>query len=68
MVTQDLVAQGYDARTIAREAAKLIDGGGGGKPDVAQAGGRDPSKLDSALNTAKDIVKQMPTGSSEYNS
>lgn len=64
MVTQDLVTRGYDARIIAREAAKLIGGGGGGKPDVAQAGGRDPSKLESALNTAKDTITQMPTGTS----
>ncbi len=39
----------FDARTIVKEATKICGGGGGGKPDLAQAGGKDPSKLDEAL-------------------
>ena len=45
MVTPDLVKSGIDASEIARGAAKVIDGGGGGRPDVAQAGGRRTDKL-----------------------
>jgi alanyl-tRNA synthetase len=39
-VSQDLVKQGFNAGSIVREAAKVAGGGGGGRPDMAQAGGR----------------------------
>ena len=39
----------FDARLVVKEATKICGGGGGGKPDLAQAGGKDPSKLDEAL-------------------
>jgi alanyl-tRNA synthetase len=42
-------AAGLDARAIASEAASLIGGGGGGSPEVATAGGRDPSGIDACL-------------------
>jgi alanyl-tRNA synthetase len=55
-VTQDLVAKGYDAGKIVREVAKVTGGGGGGKPNLAQAGGKDKSKLDEALRMAKGLI------------
>jgi alanyl-tRNA synthetase len=55
-VTQDLVAKGYDAGKIVREAAKVTGGGGGGRPNLAQAGGKDKSKLDEALRVAKGLI------------
>jgi alanyl-tRNA synthetase len=55
-VTQDLVAKGYDAGKIVREVAKVTGGGGGGKPNMAQAGGKDKSKLDEALRVAKGLI------------
>jgi alanyl-tRNA synthetase len=58
MVTPDLVEKGLDASEIARGAAKAIGGGGGGKADVAQAGGRDAAKLDEALNLVAGLVKE----------
>ena len=58
MVTSDLVAKGLDARDIARGAAKAIGGGGGGRPEVAQAGGRDIDKLDEALGLVADLVRE----------
>ena len=58
MVTSDLVARGLDAREIARGAAKAIGGGGGGRPEVAQAGGRDAGKLDEALGLVADLVRE----------
>ena len=57
MVTDDLIAErGLNAAEIARSAARLMGGGGGGRPNVAQAGGRDASKLDAALARARDLA------------
>lgn len=59
MVTRDLIdAHGLNASDIARRAARAVGGGGGGRPDVAQAGGRDASKLEDALNMVPDIVRE----------
>ena len=58
MVTDDLVAKGFDASEIARGAAKAIGGGGGGQPDVAQAGGRRADKLSEALSLVPDLVRK----------
>ncbi len=55
-VTSDLVAKGYDAGKIVREVAKATGGGGGGKPNLAQAGGKDKEKLDEALRLAKSLI------------
>ena len=56
MVTADLVSRGLNAGTIARDAAKLMGGGGGGRPEMAQAGGRQPEKLDDALAAVPSLV------------
>jgi len=53
------VARGLHAGNIVKEAARVVGGGGGGRPDFAQAGGRDPSKLDEALATAERLVGEM---------
>ncbi len=58
MVTADLVEQGLDASVIARGAAKAIQGGGGGRPDVAQAGGRRADRLDDALALVPGLVRE----------
>jgi alanyl-tRNA synthetase len=50
--SRDLAAEGFDSGAVVREAAPLIGGGGGGRPDLAQAGGRDASRLDEALREA----------------
>ena len=63
MVTEDLVAKGLDASQIARGAAKAIQGGGGGRPDVAQAGGQRADKLDEALGLVPGLVRQASEGS-----
>ena len=57
MVTPDLVERGINAGNIARDAAKLMGGGGGGRPEMAQAGGRQPEKLDEALAAVPDLVR-----------
>ena len=57
-ITRDLVDGGADAREYARELGRIIGGGGGGRPDMAQAGGRNADKLDAAIAAAHDIVRQ----------
>ena len=57
MVTPDLVERGLNAGSIARAAAKLMGGGGGGRPEMAQAGGRQPEKLDEALGAVAGLVR-----------
>lgn len=59
MVTKDLIDKGLNAGNIVREAAKITGGGGGGRPDMAQAGGRDVNKIDEALKLVETIVKQQ---------
>jgi alanyl-tRNA synthetase len=58
-VTQDLIDRGLDAGKIVRQAAAHIGGGGGGRPNLAQAGGKDASKLGDALEAVKSIVAEM---------
>jgi alanyl-tRNA synthetase len=55
-VSKDLVARGYHAGNLVREVAKLAGGGGGGRPDFAQAGGKSPERLEEALAKVKDLV------------
>ena len=62
MVTPDLTSRGFNAGNIAREAAKLMGGGGGGQAEMAQAGGRDAANLDNALNRVADLVRQARAG------
>ena len=62
MVTKDLTSQGLHAGNIAREAAKLMGGGGGGQAEMAQAGGRDAANLDNALHRVADLVRQARAG------
>ena len=57
MVTADLVERGLNAGNIVRNAAKLMGGGGGGRPEMAQAGGRHPEKLDEALAAVPNLVR-----------
>ena len=55
-VTDDLVKRGLDANKIVKTIAKVVGGGGGGKPTLAQAGGKDPSRLAEALAQVPDLV------------
>ena len=58
MVTDDLVNRGLHAGNIVREASQVMDGGGGGRPNLAQAGGKRADKLDAALQSVPDIVRR----------
>ncbi len=56
---KDAIASGAHAGNIVREVAKIAGGSGGGKPDMAMAGGKDISKIDDALMSANEILKSM---------
>ena len=56
MLSDDLVAGGKNASQIVREAARLIQGGGGGQPHFAQAGGKDASKLGEAYDKLCELA------------
>jgi alanyl-tRNA synthetase len=58
-VSPDLVAQGFHAGKLIKEIAAICGGGGGGKPELAQAGGKDPSKLAEALQLAQQLVQTI---------
>jgi alanyl-tRNA synthetase len=57
-VTDDLVKKGLKAGDIVKQIAPLIDGGGGGRPQMAQAGGKNPEKIDDALTKAAETIKE----------
>ena len=58
-VTKDLMDKGFHAGKLIKEVATRCGGGGGGRPDMAQAGGKDPAKLDSALAYVEEWVKSV---------
>ena len=55
-VTFVCATNGYDASMLVKEAAKITLGGGGGKKDLAQAGGKDVTKVDEAIAKAKELA------------
>ncbi len=59
-VSKDLTKR-FQAGKLVQEVAKLVGGGGGGRPDLAQAGGKDPSKLDDALSAVPGWVERTAT-------
>ncbi|MEW9667266.1 alanine--tRNA ligase [Ammoniphilus sp. 3BR4] len=58
-VTKDLVEKGYHAGKLIKEVAARCGGGGGGRPDMAQAGGKNPAELGEALNFVYSWVEQQ---------
>ena len=56
-VSADLTKR-YHAGNIVKEVAPIVGGGGGGRPDFAQAGGKNPSKTDEVLKRVWDIIKK----------
>lgn len=56
-VTADLIQKGIKAGDVVNAAAGVVGGRGGGKPDLAQAGGKDVSKIEEALKKAKEFVE-----------
>jgi alanyl-tRNA synthetase len=58
-VTKDLVSRGYHAGNLVKEVAVRCGGGGGGRPDMAQAGGKDPEKLEEGIDSAVELIKTV---------
>ena len=56
-LTADLIAAGLSAGQWIKEVAPIVGGGGGGKPDLAQAGGKNPDKIPAALETALEVLR-----------
>jgi alanyl-tRNA synthetase len=58
LVSQNAIDRGLSAASIIREIAPIVSGGGGGRDDMAQAGGKDPAKLDEALAAARAAIER----------
>lgn len=58
-VTKDLISQGYHAGKLVKEVASRCGGGGGGRPDMAQAGGKNPAQVEKALAFVQEYVKSV---------
>jgi alanyl-tRNA synthetase len=61
-VTKDVIAKGAKAGDCVREAAKVVGGGGGGRPDLAEAGGKNPDKLPEALKVGAEVFRKALGG------
>jgi alanyl-tRNA synthetase len=59
MVTSDVVGRGVKAGDLVRESALHVDGRGGGRPDLAEAGGKDPAGLDRAISSVEQSVRSQ---------
>ncbi|MDD2554428.1 MAG: DHHA1 domain-containing protein, partial [Desulfotomaculaceae bacterium] len=55
-VTKDLLKSGLHAGKLIKEVAAVVGGGGGGRPEMAQAGGKDPSRLNEAIEKTYQVV------------
>jgi alanyl-tRNA synthetase len=58
-VTPDLIDKGLHAGEIVKQVAGVTGGSGGGKADMAQAGGKDKNKIDEALGLVKGLVQKV---------
>jgi alanyl-tRNA synthetase len=58
-VTDDLIKRGLNAGEIVRNAATVMGGSGGGRPNLAQAGGKDPAKLSEAVDLAAATIQKL---------
>ena len=63
MATKDVLDKGIHCGKIIKEVATIVGGGGGGRPDMAQAGGKKPENIpqaiEAAFQTVENLVKQL---------
>lgn len=57
MATEEAVSRGAHAGNLIREIASLVGGGGGGRPNMAQAGGKNPDGIDAAVAKVKEVLE-----------
>ena len=62
VVTDDLIGQGVQAGNVVKAIAQIVGGGGGGRPHLAQAGGKFPEKIGEALARVPDIIRAQVGG------
>ena len=58
-VSEDLIGRGYHAGKLIKEIARAAGGGGGGKANMAQAGAREPSKIEDAFARAEELLQEL---------
>ena len=61
-ISKELQSRKLSAGEWIRPVAAAVGGGGGGRPDMAQAGGKDPSKLPEAFQIARETIRKMIAG------
>ena len=59
MATDDAVKAGAHAGNLVKEIAPCVGGGGGGRPNMAQAGGKNPAGIDECLKKAVEVAKSQ---------
>ena len=59
MATNDAIAKGAHCGNLIKAVAPIVGGGGGGRPNMAQAGGKNPAKTDELLKKAVDVLEGM---------
>lgn len=59
MATKEAVSRGAHAGNLIREIASLVGGGGGGRPNMAQAGGKNPEGIDAAVAKVKEVLERQ---------
>ena len=59
MADDDAISKGAHAGNMIKEIAKCVGGGGGGRPNMAQAGGKNPAGADMAIEKAKEILESQ---------
>jgi alanyl-tRNA synthetase len=64
-VTKDLVERGLNAGRLIKEVARVVGGSGGGRDTMAQAGGRDASKMGEALASVPGLVERGVRGAGQ---
>ena len=59
MATKGAVEKGAHAGNLIKEIAGLVGGGGGGRPNMAQAGGKNPDGIDAAIEKVKEVLESQ---------
>ena len=59
MSTKDVINNGIHCGKIIKEVATVVGGGGGGRPDMAQAGGKSPENIDKAMEKAYEVIQSL---------